>query len=102
MEFPFSMFKTRIRKGKLVNIQQGTRPLHLQAVPAGSWSNEHQLPLAIHMFIQILFGMYCTSTITEAEYLDKIQTKVLKSFPTCSARYFCFFKLTQPLTVSTV
>jgi hypothetical protein len=74
------MFKIRIRKGELVNIQQGTRALHLLAVLAGSWSNEHQLQLAIHMFIQILFGMYCTPTITEAEFLNAIGTKVFRVF----------------------
>jgi hypothetical protein len=47
---------------------------------------------------------------TEAEFLDKIQTKALRVFllaiqsrlSTALPPDFCFFKLTQPLTVSTV
>jgi hypothetical protein len=47
---------------------------------------------------------------SEAKFLDEIQTKVWTSFPPCYSRSplyslpwdFYFFKLTQPLTVSTV
>ncbi len=64
------------------------------------------------------YGLFiCTSHFwrvagfcTEAEFLDVIHTKVLKSFPPCYSQspvqicldFFHLFKLTQPLTVSTV